>query len=103
MVKRATGKPDPKDDSIYLPPKYYAMQALAGLVSNPPVDDKQLQADLDYPHLERSTQLWLNWFDAHKDELGKLEPTGEGVDFSASACKDGKPVKKIVSPSPDKR
>jgi len=31
---------------------------------------------------------------AHKDELSKLQPTGEGVDFSDSACKDGKPRKK---------
>src|ERR1700692_4107430 len=31
---------------------------------------------------------------AHKRELGKLEPTGEGVDFSDKACKNGKPTKK---------
>jgi hypothetical protein len=35
--------------------------------------------------------MWRNWIAEHRAELSLLQPTGEGVDYSPSACKDGKP------------
>jgi len=37
---------------------------------------------------------WNDWIAAHRDELQKLAPTGEGVDYSERACKGGKPVRR---------
>jgi len=76
------------------PPSYYAVKALTEMVPDPPARWDQ-EGDLHPDRLERDKQIWLDWIAAHKDELSKLEPTGEGVDFSDSACKNGKPRKKL--------
>jgi len=75
------------------PPSYYAAKALTEMVPDPPARWDQ-EGDLHPDRLERDKQIWLDWIAAHKDELSKLEPTGEGVDFSDSACKNGKPRKR---------
>src|SRR3954454_6287391 len=41
-----------------------------------------------------SVQQWNEYFNTHKTELSKLQPTGEGVKFSPDACKGGKVRKK---------
>jgi hypothetical protein len=43
---------------------------------------------------ENQASFWKQYIPAHEAELKKLQPTGEVVDFSPSACKNGKPEKK---------
>jgi hypothetical protein len=74
-------------DNALLPPMYYALKALPGAVPHPPVQ-------FDDTQMKQQTKIWQDWIPAHKDELSKLQPTGEGVDFSDTACKDGKARKK---------
>jgi len=45
-------------------------------------------------HSQEHIRIWQDWIAAHQNELNKLQPTGEGVDFSPNACKKGKPAKK---------
>jgi hypothetical protein len=79
-------------DFSYLPPRYLAIKSLAEVVSNPPV---KFDPDvITPPELDRSAKIWRDWIAAHRDELSRLQPTGEGVDFSDKACKNGKPTKK---------
>jgi hypothetical protein len=81
-----------RQDFSYLPPRYSALKTLTELVPNPPA---KFDPDAIAPsELERSAKIWREWIAAHKDELSKLQPTGEGVDFSDKACKNGKPTKK---------
>jgi hypothetical protein len=35
----------------------------------------------------------FQWLDDHRDEFRQWRPSAEGVDFSAKACKNGKPVR----------
>jgi hypothetical protein len=44
-----------------------------------------------------------DWIAAHKDELGKLEPTGDGVDFSDKAQQKRQADKKAQRLSADVR
>jgi hypothetical protein len=74
-------------DIALLPPMYYALMALPGVVTHPPVQ-------FDDTQMEQQTKIWQEWIPAHDDELSKLQPTGDGVDFSDTACKNGKPRKK---------
>ncbi|SRR6266478_1067764 len=74
-------------DLMHLPPMYYALKILPDVVHNPPVEFPSQDWD-------RQTKIWQEWIAAHKEELSKLQPTGVGVDFSPTACKNGKPRKK---------
>jgi hypothetical protein len=47
-------------------------------------------ANTHYDELKPYITQWQVWIATHKDELSKLEPTGEGVNFSPQACKNGK-------------
>lgn len=42
-------------------------------------------------------QDWKEWVSVHESALKELQPTGDGVDFSDGACKNGKPVRKMSS------
>jgi len=72
-----------------------ALKTLPKVVPNPPVTYstamEQLKAQI---HTDDEIKNWQDWIAAHRDELSKLQPTGEGVDFSPNACKNGKPRKK---------
>jgi hypothetical protein len=70
-----------------------ALITLPRVVPNPPPAPKS-EVIWALTHTEERIKLWQDWIAAHKDELSKLQPTGEGVDFSPNACKNGKPVKK---------
>ena len=80
-------------DFSYEPPSYYAIKALTEITPEPPARWDRAK-DLEPDTLKGDRQTWLDWLAAHKDELSKLQPTGVGVDFSDTACKDGKPRKK---------
>jgi IPT/TIG domain len=77
-------------DAIQLPLYYYVLEALPIVVPNPPVNSTAFEAQF---HSQDLTKIWQEWIPAHKDELSKLQPAGEGVDFSDKACKNGKPRK----------
>ena len=79
------------NDVLQTPPSFEALQILPKLVPNPPT------GPLSSESASRPADLintWQDWIAAHKDELSKLQPTGEGVDFSPRACKNGRPRKK---------
>ena len=82
-------KPSEKErnnDSLADPVSLTAFNALPKVIPNHPAQ---------FPDKEWNPQVkaWQDWIAAHKDELSKLQPTGEGVDFSNKACKNGKPTK----------
>ena len=83
---RASEK-DRNNDALSDPLPVAALKALPKVIPNPP---KQ------FPEKEWNGQVknWRDWVAAHNDDLRKLEPTGEGVDFSDKACRNGKPHKK---------
>jgi hypothetical protein len=71
-------------DVMYEAPKYLVVQFLPLVIQDPPIgvprgDEK----------IERFVQVWREWIRSHDSELRTLQPTGEGVDFSAEACKNG--------------
>ena len=67
-------------DLIYTPPDGDIPELLSRVVRNPPVIS------------ERDPRPTLRaWIADHRAELSLLQPTGEGVDFSPTACKDGQP------------
>ena len=69
-------------------PTYYALETLPAVVPNPPVQFNSGR------QIGQQAKIWQDWIAAHKDELSKLQPTGQGVDFSPNACRKGKPIKK---------
>jgi hypothetical protein len=85
---------DRNQDVSFLPPWFWAVDTLARLVPNPPAEQVMVYGSPDPVTKERLVGIWQQWITEHKEELSKLEPTGEGVDFSANACKDGRPRKR---------
>ena len=81
----------PGNDVQFLRPSYFALETLSKMVPDPPVKFSP-EVELN-PNPQ--AKIWEDWIAAHKDELSKLQPTGEGVDFSDSACKNGKPRRKL--------
>jgi hypothetical protein len=76
---------------------FWALVALSRLIPNPPNNMKITEGsglgfnmeDAD-PHLEALKPYimhWQEWISQHRGDLSKLEPTGDGVDFSPRACK----------------
>jgi len=86
---RALKKMPPSDMGL-VSPGYLALDVLQRIVRNPPISQSQHSLLLT----EAQTKIWNEWIAAHQVELEKLEPIGDGVDFSDKACKNGKPVKK---------
>jgi hypothetical protein len=67
-------------DLIYAPPDSDIPELLSRVVRNPPaVSEKDPRSAL------------RAWMAEHRPELSLLQPTGEGVDLSPAACKDGQP------------
>jgi hypothetical protein len=81
---RALRYQEKNTDSLQASPKLWALQSLPKLIPQPP-----------FPTLPGDefvfAQRWHEWIDEHREKLQLLQPTGEGVDFSPTACKDGKP------------
>jgi len=76
--------PDKNTDVAVLPPKFYMVEALPALIPNSPIP---YTAGAEHVLAD----MWRNWIAEHRAELSLLQPTGEGVDYSPSAYKDGKP------------
>jgi hypothetical protein len=96
--KRATDRYEakhPGNDIQFPAPSYYALQTLPKVVPNPPAVGFTPAVISEVSERNREIKIWTDWIAGHKAELSKLEPTGEGVDFSDGACKNGKPRKKL--------
>jgi len=74
-------------DASRPPPEFYILQVLREIVPNPPTRPRPTDQIEEYP---AQVPIWKAWIAEHREELRLLQPTGEGVDFSPSACKDGK-------------
>jgi hypothetical protein len=75
-------------DITYRSSQELALIALSETVPNSPVTQHEAAFGPSGPLVNK----WNEWIAAHRAELEKLEPTGEGVDYAESACKNGKPV-----------
>jgi len=72
-----------------------ALKTLPKVIPNPPVAySTPIEQFKAQTHTQEEIKTWQDWIAAHRDELSRLQPTGEGVDFSDKACKNGKPTKK---------
>jgi hypothetical protein len=69
------------------PPEFRILQALPEIVPNPPVRPRPTD---QIEHYRPYVPIWKAWIAEHREELSLLQPTGEGVDFSPSRCKDGR-------------
>ncbi len=78
-------------DVIEMPVEYHLLNALEDIVPNPPMRPSPI--DHEY-HYAAHVPIWKAWIAEHRAELSLLQPTGEGVDFSPSRCKDGKVLEK---------
>ena len=78
-------------DIAFIGPDALALLALPYTVSNPPATVNEVDGGAANTLLAKS---WNDWIAAHRAELEKLPPTGEGVDYSERACKGGKPAKR---------
>jgi len=79
-------------DAQRMKPIYLASGTLAALI---PDGAHQIESQKSLSLFSsESFSFWTDYIQTHEDELKKLQPTGEGVDFSPNACKDGKPRKK---------
>src|SRR5260370_9617673 len=88
-------KEEINSDALDLPFYVTALEALPKVVPNPPEKyPTGIELFMVETHSQEHIRFWQDWIAAHQNELSKLQPTGEGVDFSANACKNGKPVKK---------
>jgi hypothetical protein len=74
------------------PPRVIALRLLPQIVPNSPFTPSAYLTP--GARIEKVIDTWNDWISAHHAELSKLEPTGEGVDFSDKACPNRPPAKK---------
>jgi hypothetical protein len=72
----------------------FGLVLLPKLVPNPPFPFNDGVILESAEQQREKVKIWRQWIAEHENELSKLEPTGAGVEFSANACKDGKPRQK---------
>ena len=87
--QRAVRKYKEATDLMYSPPQILALQTLTRVVSRPPI--VQSRAGASFAVIEQESAVWRRWIAEREPELRRLEPTGEGVEISAEACRDGQP------------
>jgi hypothetical protein len=82
-------------DVFYDFPGEEALRELSRILPNGPRESVPFRVQV---HNEEARldliRRWNDWITTHEAELRTRQPTGEGVDWSESACKDGKPVRK---------
>ena len=83
-----------ESDTSGLPVQVQAMITLSKVVPNPPVPPTPIEAIRAQTQSPKYVKIWQDWIAAHTDELSRLQPTGEGVEFSPKACKNGRPTNK---------
>ena len=92
---RFGGKYD--NDVIQMPPTFDVLETLPKLVPNPPVGTPSSESR---SQPEQLVKIWQEWIATHKEELSKLQPTGDGVNISENGCRNGRPKDKrrVVPP-----
>lgn len=73
------------DPGAMTEPRLWALAMLPKSVPNPPVGPIGRSAGPE--ELQRYAQLWRDWIRFDQATLQKLEPTGNGVDFSGKSCR----------------
>ena len=71
-------------------PRSLALDVLPMVITDGPITES---TRLHINEQAKEIAMWNDWIAAHRAELSKREPTGDGVDFSLAACKNGQPVK----------
>jgi len=84
--ERAVSHTKPEGDVIEAPPMSWIVQHFPKVVpqsesipSHPSGDEHVL------------AERWRKWIAENRDRLSLLQPTGEAVDYSTTACQGGKP------------
>jgi hypothetical protein len=72
----------------------FGLVLLPKLVPNPPFPPNDAVILEPLEQQQSKVKVWRQWISDHENELSKIEPTGAEVDFSASACRNGKPRQK---------
>lgn len=70
---------EPNDDRVWTAPDTRAMQNLPNLIP-------ALQPITEQTPAKQTVEQWNVYIKEHMEELSKLTPTGEGVDFSGKSC-----------------
>lgn len=66
-------------------PRLWALAMLPKIVPNPPVG--AIDSSAGPEELYRYAEIWRDWIRVNESSLHKLQPTGEGVDFSGRVCR----------------
>jgi hypothetical protein len=89
------GKAKQETNDLSFPAAHqFGLVLLPKLVPNPPFAFDESVILEPAPEQLYKVQVWKQWIAQHAAELSKLQPTGEGVEFSAAACKNGRPRRK---------
>ena len=80
-------------DVSEVPPDHVALQSLIGAMPSRPEGMPTDVHSIRSSDEARFSIEWRHWIEAHRAELQMLAPTGEGVDWSPDACRNGRPVK----------
>jgi hypothetical protein len=91
--EKAARNPNISDIRHYYDPRKWGVEVLSELVSNPPpgVPERPIERGLVSSEWANYIRIWREWIRSHESELRTLRPTGEGVEFTAEACKNGQP------------
>jgi hypothetical protein len=95
QIESETGKDyreHPYYDAVPLSPEAEALVTLQTLVPHLP-SGIETEGFAIQAHLSKEIKIWQEFIAKNANEFRKLEPIGEGVEFSVRACKNGKPIK----------
>lgn len=67
-------------------PRIWSLTQLPKIVPNPPFGLPE--PNIGNQELLRQIQSWKDWIQANETSLSKLQPTGDGIDFSGTSCGD---------------
>jgi len=78
----------PPTDVIH-DPDVFALEILIMVAKGGATKYEPLQGNFEFENAK-----WRAWVHEHDGELRKRQPTGEGVDLSEGACRNGRPIRR---------
>lgn len=72
-------------DMTLVEPRWWSLISLPKVVPNAPLGS--VDSGFSASQIQDYSQKWTAWIQDYEDELEKLQPTGEGIDFSGKTCK----------------
>jgi hypothetical protein len=72
-------------DMTLVEPRWWSLISLPKVVPSAPLGS--VDSGFSASQIHDYSQKWTAWIQDHEDELEKLQPTGEGIDFSGKTCK----------------